>query len=122
MPHVILEGPTDFSSIVNEIETEARRWGRAVLKTENWWSRSDGQTLLIEGVIVEYSRALHPLALVAPHHGDTSVRLWPHLEIERTPAVQRWLALVAADLQRGGAGTLKKTNIPEEILDGVDLG
>lgn len=121
MPHVILEGPADFSSIVTHIDVEARRWGRAVLKTENWWARSDGQTLLIEGVIVEFSRALHPLALVAPHHGDTSVRLWPHLEIERTHAVQRWLALIAADLQRGGAGTLKKTNIPDEVLEGVGL-
>ena len=121
MSHVILEGPADFSSIVTHIDTQARRWGRAVLKSENRWSRSDGQALLVEGVIVEFSRALHPLALVAPHHGDTSVRLWPHLDIERTPAVQRWLALVAADLQRGGAGTLKKTNIPAEILDGVGL-
>lgn len=121
MPHVILEGSADFFSIATQIETEARRWRRAVLKTENWWSRSDGQALLVEGVIVEYSRALHPLALVAPHHGDTGVRLWPHLEIERTPAVQRWLALIAADLQRGGGGPLKKTNIPKEILDGVDL-
>lgn len=121
MPHVILEGPADFSSIARQIDTEARRWGRAVLKTENWWARSDGQSLLVGGVIVEFSRALHPLALVAPHHGDTGVRLWPHLVIERTPSVQRWLALVAADLQQGGAGALKKTNIPDEVLEGVGL-
>ena len=121
MPHLILEGPTDFPSAVTGIDTEARRWGRAVLKTERWWTRSDAGALLFEGVIVEFSRALHPLALVAPHHGDTSVRLWPYIDIERTHAVQRWLALIAIDLQKGGAGALKKVNIPDEVLDGLEF-
>ncbi len=121
MPHLILEGTTDISSASAEIQTGAHRWGRAVLKTEGWWTRSDGQAVLAEGVIVEFSRALHPLAVIAPHHGDTAVRLWPYLELERTKALQRWLALIAADLQKGGAGALKKTNISDEILDGVGL-
>jgi len=103
------------------IRTGPHRWGRAVLKTERWWTRSDGQALLVEGVIVEFSRALHPLALVAPHHGNTAVRLWPYLEIERTRALHRWLALIAADLQSAGAGRLVKTNIPADILEGIEL-
>ena len=121
MPHLILEGMTDFRSAATRIDTQPRRWGRAVLKTESWWTRSDANALLFEGVVVEFSRALHPLGLVAPHHGDTSVRLWPHLEVERTKAVQRWLALITADLQLAGAGPLKATNIPDDILDGVGL-
>lgn len=121
MPHLILEGPTDFRSVVTQIDTTPRRWGRAVLKTESWWTRSDADALLFEGVVVEFSRALHPLGLAAPHHGDTSIRLWPHLDVERTKAVQRWLALIAADLQVAGAGALKATNIPEDILEGVGL-
>ena len=121
MPHLILEGITDIASAATGIRTEPNRWGRAVLKTEGWWTRFDGQAVLAEGVIVEFSRALHPLALIAPHHGDTGVRLWPYLEVERTQALQRWLALIAADLQRGGGGALKKTNISEDILEGVGL-
>jgi hypothetical protein len=112
---------TEILSAATGIQTEANRWGRAVLKTEGWWTRSDGQAVLVEGVIVEFSRALHPLAVIAPHHGDTAVRLWPYLELERTKALQRWLALIAGDLQKGGAGVLKKTNISDEILDGVGL-
>jgi hypothetical protein len=122
MPHVILKGSMDFSSAATtEIQTGPHRWGRAVLKTERWWTRSDAQGLLVEGVIVEFSRALHPLALVAPHHGDTAIRLWPYLEIEKTRPLQRWLALIAGNLQSIGAGVLKTTNIPDDILDGVDL-
>ena len=121
MPHLILEGTTDISSAATGMQTGANRWGRAVLKTEGWWTRSDGQAVLVEGVIIEFSRALHPLAVIAPHHGDTAVRLWPYLEVERTKALQRWLALIAVDLQGAGAGALKKTNISDEILDGVGL-
>ncbi len=121
MPHLILEGTTDFPSAATQIDTQPRRWGRAVLKTEGWWIRSDDGALLVEGVIVEFSRALHPLVLVTGHHGDTSVRLWPYLEVERTKALQRWLALIAADMQRGGGGALKKTNISDDILEGVGL-
>ncbi len=121
MPHLILDGTADMPSIAQGIQTGPHRWGRAVLKTESWWTRSDDQAVLVEGVIVEFSRALHPLALIAPHHGDTAVRLWPYLEIERTQALQRWLGLIAADVQRAGAGSLKKTNIPDEFLEGVEL-
>lgn len=121
MPHLILEGTTDFQTAVAQIDTQPRRWGRAVIKTQSWWTRSDAEAILFEGVVVEFSRALHPLGLAAPHHGDTSIRLWPHLDIERTKAVQRWLALIAFDLQSAGAGALKTSNIPDEILDGVGL-
>ena len=121
MPHIVLEGPPDLPSIATGIQTGPRRWGRAVLKTEAWWMRSDAHSVLVEGVIVEFSRALHPLAVITPHHGDTAIRLWPYLEIERTPALQRWLGLIGADLQRAGAGSLKKTNIPNEFLEGVEF-
>lgn len=122
MPHLILEGTVDLRAAAEAIETGARRWGRAVMKTDSLWIRSDGEALLIEGVVVEFSRALHPLVQVTPHHGDTSVRLWAHQAVERTPAVQRWMALIASDLQRGGAGSLKTTNLAGESLEGIDLG
>lgn len=121
MPHLILEGMTDFHTAIARIDTKPRRWGRAVIKIESWWTRSDAHAILFEGVVVEFSRALHPLGLAAPHHGDTSIRLWPHQEVERTRAVQHWLALIASDLQLAGAGPLKTTNIPDDILDGIEL-
>jgi hypothetical protein len=97
------------------------RWGRAVLKTEDCWVRADGAALLLEGVVVEFSRPLHPVAVVAAHHGDTIVRLWPRAEVERTAPVQRWLCHVASELQHLGAGPVKTTNIPEDLRSGLDL-
>jgi hypothetical protein len=121
MPHLVFEGEMDLERIAGEIQCAVHRWGTAVLKTENVWRRSDGRALLVEGVVVEHSRAVHPVAMVATAHGTTGVRLWRQVEVERTPAVQRWLAVIAADLSRLGGGPLKTTNVGEEILAGLSL-
>ena len=118
MPHLVLAGGLDYGSVT--VPEEVHRWGRAVIKTEGSWRRRGGEALLVEGVVVEFARPLHPVALVAPHHGDTIVRLWPVAPVERTHAVQRWLGLLAAALQRQGAGPVRLTNIPTELWQ--DLG
>lgn len=116
MPHLILEGEMDLDRVLEGIPRSVHRWGTAVLKTENVWQRSDRLAVLVEGVVVEHSRAIHPVALIAPARGTTSVRLWSLVPVERTPAVQRWLALLACDLGRLGGGALRTTNVAEEIL------
>ena len=118
MPHLVLAGGLDYGSVT--APEEVHRWGRAVIKTEGSWRRRGGEALLVEGVVVEFARPLHPVALVAPHHGDTIVRLWPVAPVERTHAVQRWLGLLAVALQRQGAGPVRLTNIPTELWQ--DLG
>jgi hypothetical protein len=120
MPHLVLSGEVDLETIAPNLDGEAHRWGPAVLKTEASWLRSDGLAVLVEGVVVEHSRPQHPVAVVSLSHGDTSVRLWRVAPVERTPAVQRWLASIAAELRRRGGGPLKTTNIPAELLQ--DLG
>jgi hypothetical protein len=120
MPHLILEGKLDLASTIGGISHDVRRWGPAVLKTEMEWRRGDDLAFLVEGVVVEHSRPLHPVAVISEHHGDTSVRLWRLAPVERTPAVQRWLALIAGELRRLGAGPLKTTNIAADLWN--DLG
>ena len=121
MPHLVLAGGVDLERALGGHEAEVRRWGRAVLKRDQVWFRADGAAALVEGVVVEHSRPLHPVALIAPHHGDTIVRLWKVAPVERTPAVQRWLALMAADLRKQGAGPLLATNLAGELLEDLQL-
>lgn len=121
MPHIVLTGPPDIDRLAGGLEAAVYRWGRSVLKTTDWWRRQDGGALLVEGVVVEHSRPLHPVALIGPHHADTIVRLWPAVTVERTMAVQRWLALLAAALRRCGGGPLVRTNLPPELLSDLDL-
>ncbi len=92
-----------------------------MLKNEDCWLRADREAMLVEGVVVEFSRPLHPVALVAPHHDDTIVRLWSRVSVERTRPVQRWLCLLAAELQQLGAGPLRGTNVPDELWSDLDL-
>jgi hypothetical protein len=115
MPHLVLSGTVDLANVAVKFDSRVERWGPAVLKTEGLWLRSDRLALLVEGVVVEHSRPLHPVAVVSAHHGDTSVRLWPVVLVERTAAVQRWLASIAGELQRLGGGRLKTTNIAAEL-------
>jgi hypothetical protein len=115
MPHLVLSGTVDLENVAAGFEGRIQRWGAAVLKTEAVWLRSDHLALLVEGVVVEYSRPLHAVAVVSEHHGNTSVRLWPVVVVERTSAVQRWLASIAGELQRLGGGQLKTTNIAAEL-------
>ena len=115
MPHVILEGTVDLGLVASGLTSEVQRWGTAVLKTEAVWRRVDGHAALVEGVVVEHSRPLHPVAVISEGKGSMSVRLWRLAPVERTPAVQRWLASIAGELCRYGAGPLRTTNIAAEL-------
>ncbi len=46
-----------------------------------------------------------------------TAELWRLAAVERTPAVQRWLAVVARDLQQLGAGAVRSTNIAPALLE-----
>jgi hypothetical protein len=121
MPHLVLGGSVDLARLVHELKPDVVRWGRAVIKTGDCWLRADSQALLIDGVVVELGRPIHPVAVVSIRDDDTVVRLWPVVEVERTPAVQHWLAAIAVGLQRVGAGPVVTTNIGDEVLDGLEL-
>ncbi len=121
MPHLILDGEVDLHRLVDGLPREARRWGTAVLKIEEVWARPDFRAVLVEGVVVEHSRAVHPVVIVATARGATSIRLWPRAPVERTPAVQRWLAVIAADIRGLGGGALQTTNVADEILTDLAL-
>jgi hypothetical protein len=116
MPHFILDRELDLRRVVDGLPREVHRWGTAVLKIEEVWARPDFRAVLIEGVVVEHSRAVHPVAIVATARGSTSIRLWPRAPVERTPAVQRWLAVIAAGLRGLGGGAIETTNVANEIL------
>lgn len=116
MPHVVLAGALDLPAAAAGLADRAHRHGRVVCKMEQCWLRADGRSLLVEGVVVEFARALHPVAVVSDHHGDTRIHLWPRAEVEKTEAVQLWIALLAAELQRLGAGRVVTTNVPPDLL------
>jgi hypothetical protein len=121
MPHLILTGCSEIPDARDAFPRQAHRWRRAVMKTEGVWMRTDRDALLVEGVVIEFSRALHPLAIVAGHHDDVTIRLWDHQTIERTDGVQRWLAIVARTVLDACGGRLKSTNITVDLWQDLEL-
>lgn len=121
MPHLVFDGRLDLDRAAAELPREVHRWRTAVLKIEDVWRRLDGTALLVEGVVVEHSRAVHPVAVVATSRDGVSVRLWRNAPVERTDAVQRWLAVVAGGLGGPGSLALRSTNISDEVLSGLNF-
>jgi len=120
MPHLVLAGGFDAAQVAARVEPGVHRWGRAVLKIEECWVRRGGDALLVEGLAVEFSRPLHPVGLLEASGDDSILRLWRRAPVERTAAVQRWLAVLALELQRCGLGRIVTTNLGAEVLS--DLG
>ncbi len=117
MPHLVLESVPDMHALEKALPREPVRWGRAVLKVDGVWRRADRAGALVEGVVVELARPLHPVAILAPRKEQLVVRLWPLVPVERTRAVQRWLILVAAAASQAGAGPLVSTNLSAELWE-----
>lgn len=119
MPHVVLERDAELERVAAQLPRGALRWRHAVLKTEAVWRRIDHPALLVEGVVVESSRPQHPIALVTPREQRLVIRLWPVVEVERTDAVRRWVAVVAGGCARLGAGGVVTTNLDDDVWTDV---
>jgi hypothetical protein len=84
-----------------------------VARIEGSYLSADGRTLLVQCVVVEYGRPLHPVFVVTHRERDTAVHLWPVVRVERTEAVKRALLEVAAELTAFGAAEIVATNLTE---------
>lgn len=113
MPHVIRRGRADLQAAWRELPRGPWRWGGVVARVEGSYLAVSGDALLLAGVVIEFGRSLHPVALVTLRAGETAVHLWPAATVERTEAVKRFLAQVARELVAFGAGEVQTTNLPD---------
>lgn len=113
MPHVVRRGRADLVAAWRELPRGPWRWGNAVARVEGCYLGGDGKALLVAGVVVEYGRPLHPVVLVSLREDATAVHLWAPAAVERTEAVKRFLARVAAELEPFGAGEIVATNLAD---------
>lgn len=90
--------------------------GSAVARIEGRFLSSSRRELLLQAVVVEFGRPLHPVLLVSLRHDGTAVHLWDVVRVERTQAVKGLVALVARELARFGAGEVRSTNLKLDDL------
>jgi hypothetical protein len=123
MPHVVRRGRADLAAAWRELPRGPWRWGNAVARVEGCYLDGDGKALLVAGVVVEYGRPLHPVVLVSLRDDTTAAHLWSPAAVERTAAVKSFLARVAAELERFGAGEIVATNlIDADTVAGLEPG
>jgi len=113
MPHVVRTGLADLEAAWRGLPAGPWRWGSAVGRVEGCYLGVGRECLLVSGVVVEWGRALHPVALVTHRGGKTAVHLWPAAAVERTDAVKRFLVEVARGLSAFGAGEVVATNLTD---------
>lgn len=111
MPHAICNGAADLEAAWRGFPSGPWRWGNAVARIEGCYLAPGAKALLVSGVIVEYGRPLHPVALVTHRGDETAVHLWSVAAVERTEAVKRFVARVAVELRAFGAGSVRTTNV-----------
>jgi len=111
MPHVVRAGRADLEAAWRGLAGGPWRWGRVVARIEGRYLASEGVALLLAGVVVEFSRPLHPVVLVTHRRDATAVHLWPAVQVERTAAVKRLVWQVAEELTAFGAGAITATNL-----------
>jgi hypothetical protein len=111
MPHVVRRGRADLAAAWRQLPRGPWRQGNAVARVEGCYLEDDGKALLVAGVVVEYGRPLHPVMLVSLREDATAVHLWSSAAVERTAAVKSFLARIAAELERFGAGEIIATNL-----------
>ncbi len=117
MPHVIRSGAPDLRAAWEQLPPGPWRWGHVVAKVEACYLARGGNALLVAGVVVEYGRPLHPVVLVTARDAETAVHLWPAAPVERTEAVKRFVARVAREMERFGAGEITSTNLDAGLFD-----
>jgi hypothetical protein len=111
MPHVIRAGAVDLVAAWKGLPTGPWRFGNAISRVEGCFLGRDGNSLLIAGVVIEFGRPVHPHVLVSLRDGNTAVRLWAPVPVERTEPVKRFVIQVATELEAYGAGPIVTTNL-----------
>ncbi|MDW7968149.1 MAG: hypothetical protein RMI39_08530, partial [Thermoanaerobaculum sp.] len=63
MPHVILAGHVDLERAWRRFPSGPFRLGKAVVRVEGRYLSSSQRELLLQAVVVEFGRPLHPVVL-----------------------------------------------------------
>ena len=114
MPHVVIEEVGDLQSIYQAFTPIVQRVGTEILKVQEFFLARNGKDALLESVAIENGVACTFFVQLKLHEKAITVRLLPATDPEKTPAVKKVMALVAAFIRRVYPGSrYGKTNLQE---------
>ncbi len=116
MPHVVIEEVGDLQSIYQAFTPIVQRVGTEILKVQEFFLARNGKDALLESVAIENGVACTFFVQLKLHEKAITVRLLPATDPEKTPAVKKVMALVAAFIRRVYPGSrYGKTNLQEYL-------
>ena len=116
MPHVVIEKAGDLQSIYQAFTPIVQRVGTEILKVQEFFLARNGKDALLESVAIENGVACTFFVQLKLHEKAITVRLLPATDPEKTPAVKKVMALVAAFIRRVYPGSrYGKTNLQEYL-------
>ena len=116
MPHVVIEEAGDLQNIYQSFTPIIQRAGTEILKVQEFFLARNGKDALLESVAIENGVACTFFVQLKLHEKAITVRLLPATDPEKTPAVKKVMALVAAFIRRVYPGSrYGKTNLQEYL-------
>lgn len=116
MPHVVIEEAGDLQNIYQSFTPIIQRAGTEILKVQEFFLARSGKDALLESVAIENGVACTFFVQLKLHEKVITVRLLPATDPEKTPAVKKVMALVAAFIRRVYPGSrYGKTNLQEYL-------
>ena len=117
MPHVVIEEAGDLQGLYQVFTPIIHRAGSEILKVQEFFLARSGKDALLDSVAIENGVACTFFVQLKLHEKAITVRLLPATDPEKTPAVKKVMALVAAFIRRVYPGSrYGKTNL-QEYLD-----
>ena len=100
MPHVVIEEAPDLGIACHSVKVSVERNGSEILKVVDFYMNRSGHTALIDCVVVEEGRSQTFFVQLSQKDRQTTVRLLPATDPEKTIGVKRIMALIAKQIRK----------------------
>jgi len=118
MPHVVLSGKYDFTSIYIEFKKKINKIeGSTIIKYDDSFLNNDKNLILIKTIVIENQQAQSFYIMIMQKEQQLTIRLDPFTDPKKTNAVKKSLGLIAKELLNKNKDLkVTKTNLNEFII------
>lgn len=116
MPHVVIKGDVKVEDIFGKFKPVFLRSANSILKTATCYLSQDKSSLLAESLAIEGGSKRSFISMITQREDGVVVRIYPLLDVEKTPGVKSILASIAKQLLADYPSlTIGETNISEYL-------
>jgi hypothetical protein len=116
MPHIVLNGKITIDHIFTNLKPIFIKQDTGIIKTTNHFISKDKTEMLVDSLSIESNKNYRFFALINSRADGIVIRIFPGLEIEKTPGVKKILVEIAKQvLSINPDLAIGKTNLTEYL-------